>query len=56
MILGAITVTIVDSAQNSHAPNFFDSYFWTGFIYILLSLACVRVSTHRPQVTNFSAV
>ena len=36
--------------------NFFDSDFRTGFIWILLNLVCVRVSTHRSQVTNFSAV
>ena len=54
MLFSAITVTIFDNFLDSHTPNFFDSGFWTGFICIRLNLMCVRVSTHRPQVTNFS--
>ena len=55
MLFNAITVTIFDKFLDSHTPDFFDSGFWTGFICIRVDLVCVRVSTHRPQVTNFSA-
>ena len=56
VFLNVITMIILDSVLNSHAPNYFDSDFWTWFICILFNLVCVRVATYRSQVTNFSAV
>ena len=47
---------IFDNVLDSHAPDCFDSDFWTGCIVVLFNLMRVCVSTNCSQVTNLSAV